>query len=451
MVHAEFTDARGLSLNAESSAAAARFDALLEDFYYYRPQAPALLDSLLQEFPEFVLAHLLKGYSHMSEGMLDAHPKAQAQLDLAEALPANARERLHMTALRAWIAQDTDARAAAWEQILAEWPLDLLAFRQYTGALFWSGAKRRQATLTTAVKQHWDAQIPGYAHVLSSHAFAMEEVGEYAEAERYAREALAIQPQDLWALHCMAHVFEMQGRFDEGIQLLGDAGRFLDDYNLFRGHVWWHLALFKLSLGRTDEVLDLFDREIYPRSSPFYLDVQNGVSMLVRLECQGVDVGLSRWERLAQAAEPTATQCTLWFTAMHHVMALARCGRESSVRATLDYLDAAGRASRDALLAHDLGEAAAAFYQGNPGAALERMLAVREQQGNLGASHAQQDLYDQFKIAAALELRDWPRVRELLDARLSVRVGNGLLYQDQSVDQVRDTATLRAALRWQTP
>ncbi len=76
----------------------------------------------------------------------------------------------------------------------------------------------------------------------------------------------------------------------EGIELLSDAARFLNDYNLFRGHLWWHLSLFKLSQGRFDEVLDLFDREVYPQSSTFYLDVQNGASLL------------ARWERLAQAS-----------------------------------------------------------------------------------------------------------------------------------------------------
>src|SRR6266511_6262837 len=120
-----------------------------------------------------------------------------------------------------------------------------------------------------------------------------------------AREALVLQPQDLWALHGLAHVFEMQGRAREGIELLSDAARFLNDYNLFRGHLWWHLSLFKLSQGRFDEVLDLFDRKVYPQSSTFYLDVQNGASLL------------ARWERLAQASMLSATQSTIWFTAMH--------------------------------------------------------------------------------------------------------------------------------------
>ena len=124
MMRADIVDIRGLSLSAASSAAVERFDALIDDLYYYRLGVQDRLDALLQEFPEFVLAHVLKGYSLMSEGTLDAHPKARAYLLQAEALPANPRERLHRKALRAWIAQDFSARASAWEQILVESPLD---------------------------------------------------------------------------------------------------------------------------------------------------------------------------------------------------------------------------------------------------------------------------------------------------------------------------------------
>ena len=413
------------------------------------------LDALLQEFPEFVLAHVLKGYSLMTEGTLDAHPKARAHLLQAEALPGKPREHLHQEALRAWIAQDFSARAAAWEQILVEWPLDLLALRQHTGALFWTGDKRHQAEVSAGVAGHWGSQTPGYAHFLSAHAFAMEEVGQYVVAERCAREALAMQPQDLWALHALAHVFEMQGRAGEGIELLSDAGRFLNDYNLFRGHLWWHLSLFKLSQARFDEVLDLFDREVYPHSSTFYLDVQNGASLLARLEFQGVEVGVARWERLAQASSLSATQSTLWFTALHHVMALMRSGRLSAVQSTFDYLSSVGTRSPQAALAHELAQAGAAFYQAKPREALERMLAVRQRHGELGASHTQQDLYDQIMVMAALQLGDLPRVRQLLKARLSTRIWDAATwhaYESRSrrVDEAHDAAAVRAALRWET-
>ncbi|MCG4455833.1 tetratricopeptide repeat protein [Pseudomonas sp. MMS21-TM103] len=453
MPHADTTDVRGLPLSGASAAAAERFETLIDDLYYYRLGVSDRLVALLQEFPEFVMGHVLMGYSLMSEGTQDAHPKAREYLLKAEALTANPRERLHQEALRAWLAQDLSARAAAWEQVLVDWPLDLLALRQHTGTLFWTGDKRHQVEVCVGVAGHWSPQTPGYGHFLSAHAFAMEEVGHYALAERYARAALALQPQDLWALHGLSHVLEMQGRIEEGIELLDEATGFLDNYNLFRGHLWWHLSLFRLSQGQFGEVLELFDRKVYPQSSTFYLDIQNGVSLLARLEVQGIDVGPARWERLAQASLHTATQSTVWFTALHHVMALMRSGRLSAVQATLDYLGKAGANSTQAALAHQLARAGVAFYQDKPGEALELMLAVRQRHGELGASHLQQDLYDQLMVMAALQRGDLPRVRQLLKARLSTRIWDAASWQAfeeraRRVDEVDDQAAVRAALRW---
>jgi len=455
MTDADITDARGLLLSAPDVAAAQRFDALIDDLYYYRLGVADRLDALLQEYPDFVLAHVLRGYSLMTDGTLDNHPAAQAHLQQAETLPATRRERLHQEALRAWIAEDFAARAATWETILIEWPKDLLAYRQYTATLFWSGDKRHQAEVTAGLVSRWDAQTPGYGHFLSAHAFAMEEVGRYDVAERAARQALAVQPQDLWALHGLAHVMEMQGRVDEGIELLEDAASFLNDYNLFRGHLWWHLSLFKLCDGLFDEALELFDRELYPNASTFYLDIQNGASLLARLEFQGVDVGPERWERLAQASLRSATRCTLWFTAMHHVMALTRSGRRSAVQSTLEYLAAAGKRSAQAALARELSLAAAAWYEDRPGEALQQMLALNQRHGELGASHAQQDLYDQIMVMAALQQGDLARVRQLLKARRNTRVWDAASWQafekhSRQIDEMAATEAVRAELRWHT-
>ena len=453
MTHVDIVDVRGLSVTVSNPAAVERLDAVIDDIYYYRQGVQDRLDALLQEFPEFGLGHVLKGYSLMTEGTLDAHPKARAHLHQAETLPANRRERLHQEALRAWIAEDLSARGSAWEQILLEWPLDLLALRQYTASLFWTGDKRLQAEVTAGVAGSWSPKTPGVGHFLSAHCFAMEEIGQYEVAERCAREALMLQPQDLWALHGLAHVFEMQGRTQEGVGTLEDAARFLNDYNLFRGHLWWHLSLFKMSQSRFDEVLDLFDREVYPGSSAFYLDIQNGASLLARLEFQGVDVGLARWERLAQASLRNATQSTIWFTSMHHVLALMRSGRISVVKSVFEYLSAAGTSSTQAALALELSRAVADFCQSKPREVLERMLAVRQRQGELGASHAQQDIYNQIMITSALYLGDMPRVRQLLKARLVTRIWNGPTWsnferQSRRIDKTHEEAFVRAALRW---
>jgi hypothetical protein len=82
------------------------------------------------------------------------------------------------------------------------------------------------------------------------------------------------------------------------------------------------------------------------------------------------------------------------------------------------------------------------------------MLALRPRRGELGASHAQQDLYDQFMVIAALQLGDLPRLRQLLKARLATRVWDDASWQaciarSRRVDEIQDATDVRAELRWE--
>jgi protein-disulfide isomerase-like protein with CxxC motif len=450
MAISQTADARGLPLSGADSGAVATFESLMTDSYYYRLGVQDRLDELLQQQPTFGMAHVFRGYSLMTDGLVASHAKATTHLKMAEASPATERERLHQTALRAWLDQDPRARGLAWEQILAYWPRDLLAFRQHTGALFWSGNKKHQAQVAASVASHWQKGTPGRSIFLSAYAFSMEEAGQYAEAEGAARTALAAESEDLWALHALTHVFEMQGRKQDGITLLSAATPFLKNYNLFRGHLWWHLAIFKFSQQAYDEVLELLDREIYPGNSSFYLDIQNAASLLLRLELQGVSVGTERWERIAQGALPAATQNTIWFTTLHHVLALVRAGRHSAAQETLAYASHAD--APQAHLAGHLSEAVMAFAAGQNRNALDALLALRQEFGDLGASHVQQDIYHQIMIAAALQLNEWPRVQQLLKERRAARIQNATSLSQFAEDAARidtfnTTAQVQAEFR----
>ena len=54
MASTDIVDVRGLPLSAANSAAVERFDAVIDDLYYYRLGTGDRIDALLQEFPEFV-------------------------------------------------------------------------------------------------------------------------------------------------------------------------------------------------------------------------------------------------------------------------------------------------------------------------------------------------------------------------------------------------------------
>jgi hypothetical protein len=92
---------------------------------------------------------------------------------------------------------------------------------------------------------------------------------------------------------------------------------------------------------------------------------------------------------------------------------------------TLEYTIAQGASgSRRARLAVQISEAAIALAAGQFQQALDSLLTLRQDFGLLGASHVQQDIYQQMMIFAALQLDDWARIRKLLKERRIVRFWN---------------------------
>ena len=49
------------------------------------------------------------------------------------------------------------------------------------------------------------------------YAFGLEEAGQYDKAEEFGMSAIAVHPDDVWAIHAVVHSFEMRGLVDRGI------------------------------------------------------------------------------------------------------------------------------------------------------------------------------------------------------------------------------------------
>jgi hypothetical protein len=93
---------------------------------------------------------------------------------------------------------------------------------------------------------------------------------DYRQAESRARAALDHNPKDVWPVHPLAHVYEMEGSQRDGVDFLTtSAGHWSGSY--FAVHNWWHLALYHLELGEIHEALALYDTTIRARRSTEWL------------------------------------------------------------------------------------------------------------------------------------------------------------------------------------
>jgi hypothetical protein len=358
--------------------------------------------------PDSVMPHVLKAALAMTAFKSALLPAVRSIHDTAQGLApaATRREQAHVRALGVWIVQGQEEAARIWGEILDEHAQDMLAFRLSHFAHFWAGRPSAMLDDVNKVWPAWSSDMPGYSAMLACRCFALEENGQLAEAEASGRAAIALAPGEVWAAHGVAHVLEMQGRAEEGVAWLeGLSGNWGGVSNI-QHHLWWHCALFHLERGDSAGVLRLYDGKIRDLDSPLtqampdlYIDVQNAVSLLFRLERLGVDVG-TRWEELAQQAEQRIGDTLSTFSIPHWMLALAATGRVAQQEAMLAGLAVAtDPVVREVAL--PLSRAIAARAAGQPQAACNLMRPVLDRMAQLGGSHAQQDMLELLFLECA--------------------------------------------------
>ncbi|RMF04260.1 MAG: tetratricopeptide repeat protein, partial [Alphaproteobacteria bacterium] len=398
-------DRLGLELTAGSPEAVEALNAALFDFLEARLSLGDRIKTALAADPDCVMALCFRGYFLMQLSSVATAGKVGEVLAQAKerAGDATAREQKHVAALESWLAGRITRTRRLWEEILAEHPRDLLALRLHHFASFWQGDREALRDAPAAVLGQSDESMPGYGFVQGMFAFGLEENGDYGRAEEVSREAVARNPDDLWALHSLAHILEMQCRHKEGASLLERPFGTWSDRNPFKDHVWWHRALFLLELGEVESMMEVYDREVRVKEGGFYLDVQNAASLLQRMELAGIDTQ-GRWEELADLAESRLDDHVLPFTDAHFMLALVGGGRLEAAHRYIESLQAFA-ASSDSEAAQvtgrltlPLAQALLAYGEGRYGEAADGLYALRHELGPLGGSHAQQDVFQQLLI-----------------------------------------------------
>ena len=351
--------------------------------------------------PAFVAGHQL-----IATLLLLGRDKRGAKRGLAvlgelEGLPMNHRERAHLRALRA--ARDGDLAAArgVYDALLADEPHDVVALWAAQVIDYYLGDSNMLRARVERVLPAWTPGMPGRHAVLAMHAFGLEESGEYEAAEAAAREALELEPADLRALHALFHVFEMQSRPLAGIRLASARKETLPN------HLWWHTALFHMQLGRADRSLSIYDKRLRFDDLDDLIDAS---SLLWRLQLAGVDVG-TRFERLAEHWAPYAEDAFCAFNDLHAMMAFASARRwplAERLIAALERRVAQGwGANKDMtrLVGLPAARALYAFMRGQAGRAESLLRGLPPVAHRIGGSHAQRDVIQLTRAAAALAAR----------------------------------------------
>jgi hypothetical protein len=386
------------------------------------------LNRLLAAAPDFALGQAIRGLSCLLLGRAEMVEIArQAYAVALTGAPATMREIAFVHALGDWLS-DLPTRAVARIQVaLTLNPRDALAMKMVQAIHFVMGRPNAMRASIEGAIGAWDDH-PARGYMLGCHAFTLEETGEFGLAERTGRLGVELAPDDAWGLHAVAHVFDMTGRAQAGLDWLTGREATWAHCNNVRFHVWWHRALMHLDLGDHDTALALYDADIRAEKTDDYRDISNGASLLARLELEGVDVG-DRWEELADLSENRAADGCLAFADLHYLLALCGGERADAAAGLIARMRASQPVEHEAqrIIAHPglhMAQGLQAFAAGEYSVAWMHLRAGRADLQQIGGSHAQRDVFERITIEAALRGGYIDAAAALLRDRTARRAGS---------------------------
>jgi tetratricopeptide (TPR) repeat protein len=422
-------DAYGLAVSTSSRAAVDAHDRGVRALLGFDADTVECFRQALAADADFVLARAALAVALYLDEQI---PVARAEMEravadgTAQAASLTARERRHLEALRLFVGGRGNDAIAVMQEILGEFPRDVVLMQRLYYIYFWQGRSAEMLEVTRAA-------LPALAddgYALGYHAFALEENRRFDEALPLAERAIALNPRDAWAVHAIAHVHYERGDNRRGIEILPGRIHPCDHLGYFRNHLLWHLALLHLAEGDYERGGRLFESVFGRIPIAIASDLQDSVALAWRLDLFGRP-DPRRWAQLGEAARRWLDMPLLLFHDLHVGMALAAAGDWSRASVQLDRLRQRAARSKNPTLPEvvvPLLEGLHAFARGEYGAAVARIAPVEARIVEVGGSHAQREVFHDTLLAAALRGSE-PRAVALLERRLAKRPNPGRFWE----------------------
>ena len=401
-------DRYGNPLSTRSRAAVDKYNEALELIRLYRGDPIAALDAAIEEDPNFAMAWAARAGLLVQQTDKAYLEEVDRSLKAGLAAGGNDRERAHLAAAQAWSQGYMNDSIARYARIAQEHPPDLFALQTAHVGCFFIGRQHELRDWPLQAMRAFKRGDDGYHALLGMAAFGLEECGDYARAEAFGTEAVALDPRDAWAVHAVAHVHEMRGDVERGVPWLRDSAHDWAPENGFAYHNWWHLALLHLDRGDATSAIAMYDTKVRPERR------------------RGGDPGMDRCLRPALAAasgrrrhrQPLRKACRAAgsariddghyaFNDLHAIMAFLGAGRRKDAERVLTAMRRAAQEDDDnaymtRAVGIPLGEAFLAFDAGRYAETVEKIAAVRGIAQRFGGSHAQRDILSLTALHAAL-------------------------------------------------
>ncbi len=427
-------DVLGLDLKSTTSDEAAKhFDAAVAQFVlagadpqYSEGGGFEALQKAIAVDPDFMLAKtLMASFEAQGANVFKDTAVVKKIYDLkseAEKRPKSSMsdwERSHLKATVALAHNDFLGACRVWEDILVEYPKDILALHLLFFSHITMGRPRGLRDHVYSVVDEYRPNDRYYGNVLGKLCFGLQENLQFEAAERQGKKALEHTPKDVWAIHSMAHVYDESGEARKGIDFLtGNEADWKDNVGL-GVHVAWHRGLHHLYLGEFEEGRAIFEASVRPKAvaSKFPFPLSDAVAFLLRLEMEGFSIEEDKeaWREIAVAYEDQADSINNVFYDWHALAAFIYGDKEpEAARLRKAVMEQAERYEQDkheksynCKAAFEVGvamiEALDAYAKKDYDDVVAKLMPIRfDLHGWLGGSHAQKDVIDQLLLRSAI-------------------------------------------------
>lgn len=174
-------------------------------------------------------------------------------------------------------------------------------------------------------------------------------------------------------------------------------------------------------------MLEIYDQHIWGDGEDESVrELINSISLLLRLELRGIDVG-SRWQEIAAGLYPRLHEHAIAFLDLHYIYALVKGGQlewaNQMLESMEDYaqkaLPYAQRTWQEVTLSAARGMIAHA--QANWQNAIAYLEPILPEIYTVGGSHAQRDLFEQVYLDALIKVGEYRQAANLLEKRSATR------------------------------
>ncbi len=276
---------------------------------------------------------------------------AQSTTEAAKAKPLIARARKHfgtltqreqlfIEAVEAGCDGDFQRALSYYEQIAEQWPADVVAAKLAEFHFFETGEAERQLHFMASI----EAANRDQSHVLAMYAFAMELNGLRVQAEEVSNRALTLDPNTMWAEHCLAHVYSGDFRIDEGINSMEHFAPSWKDFGRYiQGHNWFHLGALYVANLDYDRALAGYRDHIWGFTPDLVVEQTDAILLLWYLELAGAKVDIGAWKAIAPHVKRTAMEQVFPFLNATSIYALARAGEHQFAHEAVAKLESFAR------------------------------------------------------------------------------------------------------------